>query len=256
MSKRQRFITISLFLTLGLGVLSTLALELRLLSSIALSLLAALLTYLSIRKELNGIEYVTLLTPPFLLTLAFALIFYFFPNFNRTFIFFILSTYFGALYSSLLSGNIFSAAFSTSLLLLKPAQTAFLFISLNIYFLLVTHLAKTGWLFIAQLAISLALAYFLAFLNFWARSLNQSLKFSLKDAKQWSFLSSTTMFLSSWWLSFLKLEPFFRSLVLTATLNAILGVYLAKLNRQFNTRTLIEYLLIPAAALLFSLIVE
>lgn len=223
---------------------------------LVLSLLGAFLTYLVLRQELDRLEFLTLLTPPFLLTLSFSLIFYFFPNFNTLFTLVILGAFFAIFYSGILAGNIFSAAAAKNLLLLKPAQTTFLFVILTIFFLLSTHIFKIGFNFILQYILSFLLAYLLAFLVFWTQTLNKTAKFEISKARQWAFMAAVTAFLSVWGLTFLRLEPFFRGLVQTAAFNAVLGVYLAKQSRQLTGKVIFEYLLIPALALGFSIVVS
>jgi len=254
MSKRQRFLIITFFLTGALFFVSQASGSLKFVLCAAVPGAALVLTYLSLKRELDGIEYLTLLVTPFLLTLGFSLIFIFFPNFNTLFTVGILVVFFISFYSCILACNIFSAAAAKNLLLLKPAQTAFLFVILAIFFLLNTHVFKLGLNFIVQAAVDFFLLYLLAFLVFWSHTLNVTAQFDVQKAKQWAFLAATAVFLSTWWLVFLKLEPFFRSLVLTAGFNAILGIFIAKQARQFSNKIVFEYVLIPLSALVFSIV--
>lgn len=254
MSKRHGFIALSLILTLGLALLQRVDANFRPLAGVGLSLFSSLLTFLILRKEIQKIEYLTVLTPPFLLTLSFSLIIYFFPNFNVYFLSLVYLSFGISFYSCLLSCNIFCAAAAKKLLLLKPAQTTFLFIILSIFFLLNTHIFKTSFFLLIQNGLSFLLAALLAFLIFWAQGLNQTLKLTLKKQQESAFLVAVTVFLTSWGINLLPLEHFFRSLVITAVFNAVLGVFISKIHRQTNNRIIIEYLTIPIIVLLFSLI--
>lgn len=256
MTKRQRFITISAFLTIGLFLVSRVGEEYRVLAGLGLSACSVLFTYLALRRELEGLEFLTLLSPSFLLTLGFSLIFFFFPNFNIVFTLIIYASFAVSIYSCLLSCNIFSASAVKDLLLLKPAQTTFSFILVSVFFLLQTHLYKLEVFFIAQIIISVLLATFLAFLVFWSQGLNKTLSFSVKLQRQFTVITVVTLFLLSWGLNFLPLQPFFRGLVMTACFNAILGICIAKLSRQISNKIILEYLLIPLVALVFSFVMQ
>jgi hypothetical protein len=257
MSKRQKFILISFLVTLGLWLVVGGESNLEKVAKVFLvSFFSVALTYLALRRELDGVEYITLLLPPFLLTLGFSLIFVFFPNFNTFFTLLILAAFFAIFYLCLLSSNIFSAAASKNLLLLKPAQTTFLLVVLTIFFLISTHVYKLGINIILQNIIAFALMYCLSFLVFWTQTLNKTASFDIKKAKDWAKFAAVTSFFASWWLGFLRLEPFFRSLVHTAFFNACLGIYLTRQSRQLHPKVVAEYLLIPLLALVFSVIVS
>ena len=249
MSKKSFFALVSLLLTFGLVILVSLPPDFRLPFSVALSLLAGLLTLLALRENITGIEYLTLTTLPVLFTFGMSGVLYYFPNFSLFFrsVFWLLFSFF--FYIILLSGNIFNVAAEKPIPLVRASYTASFLVTLFTVFPLYTVVFKSDPpLWVAVLLISF-LTFALTFQSLWTVFLPKS--FDMRNL--WSALLVTLVIgeaLVS--LSFFQLESFFRALVLSTVYYIVLGFTHHFFRKSLNNKVFIEYFLI---GLIVSLII-
>lgn len=136
-SKRQKFVTATLFLALGLFVSQNIVVpETRIILVLSLSFLAALSLLIALYKDIKGTFWWPLLILPFFFTLSFGLFYFLLPARFLTRI--TLTTLFAiGLYALYLSHNIYAVAGIRTIQLLNAAHSVGFLLTLVIHFFLI-----------------------------------------------------------------------------------------------------------------------
>lgn len=255
MSKRARFVIVSLILGLALWLVSFVSVDYRFGLLLAVAAVAYILSVWVLFEDLKGIEWVTLLILPVLFTLGVGLFGNFLPDampsmFGRAFqletsillasvfkvIYYL--AYVMGMYGILLIENIFSVASIRTIQLFRAAKSA------SFVFTLVTSLFFYTMSFSLRIAfwwvglISFVVTFILAYANFWSVDLKTP---SYKEIWRFSIVSSWMVTMVSMVLSFWPLKPFMGGLMLTSTIYALLGVLEQRLSNRVYMEGLVEY---------------
>jgi hypothetical protein len=236
LSKRQEFILVTGLLTAGL-VFTQLLPEYRYQTAFVLSVCAYIGSAVVLRRDLKGVEYITLLTLPTLFTLAATLFYFLLPTrwITRIPIAFL---YVLGMYALLLTENIYNVAAERSIALLRAAHTIGFLLTLTTYFLLLStafalRLHSIPTLFLVGL-ISAPLVYQIL----WAIELTE------KPSQRLVHLTAiiTVVFTQfAWVLSFWSVKTTMKALILTTIFYSIVGLAQQYLVEKMYRKTVFEF---------------
>ncbi len=238
MTKRQKFVVASLFLSLGLIAVQLVKLEIRYQAIAGLSLLAYLFSAWALRKDLNGIEWLTVLILPVFYTVASGLFYFLLPE--RWFSRFAVAGLFGVgFYALLLTENIFAVAAIRTIQLLRAAQTVGFLVSLITAFFLFDTIFSLKLHCYLNFFLVLFASFPLILQSLWSIKLEE--KITTKVFFYTFFLSlilaETVLFLSFWPVTVVA-----GSLFLTTLLYVLLGIAQEHFKERLFQKTLKEYL--------------
>lgn len=256
MSKRTRFVIVSILLSVLLWLSTSANVELRFGLSLAVAALAYILSVWVLFDDLKGIEWVTLMVLPTMFTLGVALFANFLPNsiprlFGRVFqvetamllasilrfIYFLAAAM--GIYGVLLIENIFSVASIRTIQLFRAAR------SVNFILTLLTGLFFYTTIFGLKLpfyviGVSIfTVTYILSFPNLWSVDLKLG---ELGIIHRMSLIIATILCLISISLAFWPIKPFMAGLVMTSTLYAQLGILEQRLSSRVYLEGVVEYI--------------
>lgn len=240
-TKRQKFVLVTLLLTIGLIFTQLLDNDSRFW---VVGLLAGATYFLSawaLREDLSGIEWLTLLVLPVMYTLAVGFSYFLLPVRWITRLPFAF-LYAVGIYALLLTENIYNVAAVRTIQLLRAAHAVGFLLTLITAFLLF------------QTLLSFHLPFWLNFLGFFLISLPLILQslwaIKLEEGITWqvalySFLYALILAEAALTFSFWPINLSLWSLFSVAVLYALLGVGQQYLAGRFSPRTLIEFFVAP-----------
>src|SRR3989344_4904717 len=236
-SKRQQFVIIVVFLTLGLVATQLVSHEFRYPAVILLSLVAYFSSAFGLREDLKGIEWVTLLTLPTLFTAA-VLLFYFLLPVRWLTRLPVAALYAVGMYALLLTENIYNVAAQRSIALLRAAHSVGFLLTLMTYFLLVSTILSfrlaPGWV-----SVMVGIMTFLLTLQaLWAVELTPQV-----SKRVWKVSISITIVLSelAWIFGFWPVQQALIVLFLTTSLYCCIGMAQQYLEAKLYKKTAIEF---------------
>jgi hypothetical protein len=157
------------------------------------------------------------------------------------------ATYFGAMYTILLSENIFDVSTERNIPLVRAARTvgylATLFVSFS-FFTLLFGLRQNAAVFSTASAIA---AVFLFTQGFWQINLKET---NLRQVASFSLIGGLIVGEVAVALSFWPLNPPKVGLALTAAVYVILGILQHQIREDLTARSVFEYLFVAAAVVL------
>jgi len=237
LSKRRRFVLVSLFLTAGLFLVQRISLESRIMAFGVYGLMSYLLCAWSIFKELRGIVWVTNLILPTLYPVAVGLFYFLLPQSDITRI--VVGALFAvSMYALLLTTNIFAVASIRTIQLLRAARAVgFLLTILTAAFLYhFIFSLRVGVLEIAGLVAVVSYALFL--FGIWSYTLEE--KLSGKELS-YAFVGGVVMVEAAVAISFWLVDVALVSIFLSMILYVVLGLFQHELEERLFARTLQEY---------------
>ncbi len=242
--KRQRFIVTSALLTIGLLVSQLVGNDLRYMVIAGLAFAAYLLSIWSLREDLAGIEFFTLLFLPVAFSVSTAFFYFLLPVRWLTrlpvAIFFVVG-----IYSLLLTENIYNVAAIRTIQLIRAAHAVGYFLTLVTAFFIfdvIFSLHLPAWV----LALALGLISFpLILQNVWTIDLPKKISSRLwwYSAVSALILAQMALAISFWPLRVSAVGALF----LVTILYILLGIIQHYFNGRLNQRTTIEYLLVGLA---------
>lgn len=238
-SKRARFISVSLLLTLGLVALSHPPYNTKIQWIFFLAFLAPFLTNLSLGGTV-GIERFTLLLPPTVLTLGAGFSQFFFPNFTAIFKVGGWLSFFLAIYISLLALNIFKVirVKKEPIPLERIARPTASLLSFVVAFLLLTVVYKLSLGVAAEVPLVFLIGFILSLSFLWTLTLSDLFE---RDYLLGAFLVGLGLTQVSVALSFYPWEAFLRGLTEATFFYALLGVSRAYFERHLKYSIVLEY---------------
>jgi len=248
-SKRQQFVIIVVFLTLGLVATQLVSHEFRYPAVILLSLVAYFSSAFGLREDLKGIEWVTLLTLPTLFTAAVSLFYFLLPVRWLTRLP-IAALYAVGMYALLLTENIYNVAAIRTIALLRAAHSVGFVLTLLTYFLLTqTILAFRLWALPNMIGVGL-LGGILSYSSLWAMELDSGLN---RRTLRLTILVAVIQMEISWVLSFWPIRTTLLALFYTTTFYGITGLAQQYLTDRLYKRTVIEFLTVVTIVFLIVL---
>lgn len=241
MSKRNKFLILSLILTLFLTRLPSLPRSYSGLGLIVFVFLSGLFAVFSLWEYLSGIEYVTLLTLPILFALGMGSVVLLFPNFSGYFKTAIYGVYFLTNYTLLLSLNIFNVASEKPIPLLRAAYTSSFLITTFTAFPILTLMYKWSLGITVEIIVVFILTFLLSFQSLWSVFLPKNIvgtSFRASLFMSWLMAETALVF------SFFPMESFFRSLLLSTFFYIYLGFSHQYLKKALNVKSVFEYVFV------------
>jgi hypothetical protein len=236
LTKRQEFVVISLVLTAGL-ILTQLIPEYRYQMTVVLSILTYLGSALVLRRDLKGIEYITLLTLPTLFTSAVTLFYFLLPTRWITRIP-IASLYIFGMYALLLTENIYNVAAERSIALLRAAHTVGFLLTLITYFLLLSTVFALRENSFFTTGLILIITAPLVFQILWAIELSEKASGRLTHLT----IVLTALFTQfAWVLTFWPVKTTIKALLLTTIFYSVAGLAQQYLVERMYRKTIIEF---------------
>lgn len=236
LTKRQEFVVVCLILTAGL-ILTQLIPEYRYQMTVVLSLLTYVGSAVVLRRDLKGIEFVTLLTLPTLFTAAVTLFYFLLPTRWITRIP-IASLYILGMYALLLTENIYNVAAERSIALLRAAHTVGFLLTLITYFLLLSTVfaLRENALFTTGMVMLISAP--LVFQILWAIELSEKASSKLLHLTT----ALTVLFTQfTWVLSFWPVKTSIKALLLTTIFYSVTGLAQQFLVERMYKKTVIEF---------------
>lgn len=236
LTKRQEFVVLCLILTAGL-ILTQLIPEYRYQMTVVLSVLTYLGSAVVLRRDLKGIEFVTLLTLPTLFTAAVTLFYFLLPTRWITRIP-IASLYILGMYALLLTENIYNVAAERSIALLRAAHTVGFLLTLITYFLLLSTVFALREHALFTTAMVMLISAPLVFQILWAIELSEKASSRLYHLT----LALTVLFTQfAWVLSFWPVKTTIKALLITTIFYSVTGLAQQFLVERMYKKTVIEF---------------
>ncbi|MCL4360252.1 hypothetical protein M1555_03310 [Patescibacteria group bacterium] len=237
LTKRQQFVLVTGVLSFGLLLTQLVPIDLRYPLIGILSGIAYILCALVLREDLEGVEYLTLLTLPTLFTAAVGLFYFLLPVRWLTRVP-VVVFYAVAMYALLLTENIYNVAANRSIALLRAAHSVGFLLTLVTFFLasfLLLSLRISP--FVNSLGIGL-LSFFLGFQSLWVIELNQTV-----SKRLWSITAALAIIFTelSWVFAFWPVPLILIALYLTTFFYGLVGMAQQHLVERLYKKTVIEF---------------
>ncbi len=179
LSKRQQFVIVTLVLVAILMLTQLMPVEYRYGMTILLAICTFFLSALALREDLNGIEWITLLTLPTLFTAAVALFYLLLPQRWLTRVPFV-ALYAVGIYALLLTENIYNVAADRTIALLRAAHSVGFLFTLVTYFMLVQTVLAFRFPFYVNALLVFMISGILAFQSIWSSELERKASVRVK----------------------------------------------------------------------------
>jgi len=241
MNRRTKFLFFALLSTLSLTLLSSFLKDRGVLAIGGFVLINLIFTLISLWEDLSGLEFLTLLFLPVLFSFSMITTLWNFPNFSLFFRILFYGLYFVFYYTMLLSLNIFNVVEQKRIPLLRAAYTSSFVITIFTSFPLFTFVYKGYYGLPLEIVLVLALTFILSFQSLWTVFLpgrNDLLAFKA------SLILTLVTVETALTFSFLPIESFFRSLLLSAFFYIFLGFTHQFLKKNLSQKNILEYILV------------
>jgi len=236
-SKRQRFVWATLFLTFMLVLTQIVPSDYRYLCVVALSFCAFILSALTLHEDLKGIEWFTLLVLPTLYSAAVALFYFLLPVRWLTRIP-IAALYAFGFYALLLTENIYNVAANRTIALLRAAHSVGFLMTFVTYFLLVqTVFAFRGGPVPNSIGIGI-LSYICIFQFLWAMELEEKASGRLVSV---TIVLTVVLMQVTWILSFWPVPRMMAALFLSSVFYSLVGMAQQYIIEKMYKKTVIEF---------------
>lgn len=239
-TKRQIFVGTMLILTGGVLATQLVSIEFRYFLIAGLALLAFLLSAFSLREDLKGTEWLTLLVLPMLFTLGTSMFYFLLPGRWLTRIVF-LGFYAVGIYALLLTENIFNVAANRTIALLRVAHSiGFLFTLITYFFLVHTILSFRLSPVLNMFFIALA-SFFLILQSLWAMELEERV-----GKRVWRLTCAITVVLTQlgWVFNFWPVNRTLVALLLTTIFYSSVGTGQQYIMEKLYKKSIGEFFLV------------
>ena len=236
-TKRQRFVLITLFLTLILILTQVVSSDYRYQCVAALSFCAFILSAFALHEDLKGIEWFTLLILPTLYSAAVALFYFLLPVRWLTRIP-IAALYAFGFYALLLTENIYNVAANRTIALLRAAHSVGFLMTFVTYFLLVqTVFAFRGGPLLTSLGIGIV-SCICVFQFLWAMELEEKASERLVSV---TVVLTVVLIQLTWILSFWPVPRMMAALFLSSVFYSLVGMAQQYIIEKMYKKTVIEF---------------
>lgn len=236
LTKRRKFLIVSLVLTLGLWIIQSLSVEARYLAIVILALVSATLTGWSLIKDLRGVAWVLDLILPTLYPTVVAVFYFLLPQAAVTrWVILLLFTI--SMYGLLLTANIFAVAAIRTIQLLRAARAVGFLLSIFtsalffhvIYSLHLPLLVVVGLVFLVTYPILLQ--------GIWSYTLHADISRDLLSAAIGALVVAELALAVSFWL----IDPPLASVMLSMATYVIMGLFQHEAEGRLFPRTVQEF---------------
>ena len=237
LTKRQQFVVVVAVMAFGLMFTQLVPIDWRYPMTAALSVIAYGCCAFALRDDLEGIEWLTLLTLPTLFTAAVALFYFLLPVRWLTRVPFVV-LYGVGMYALLLTENIYNVAADRTIALLRAAHSVGFLLTLITYFLLVQTVMAFRFPFYVNAPLVGVISFFLVLQSLWAVVLEERLDREVFDLTIAISLVLTELSLL---FSFWPTQSTLIVLTLTTTLYSTVGMAQQYLVEKLYKKTVIEF---------------
>lgn len=237
LTKRQQFILVIAFLTFGLVMTQVVPLDLRYPMVALLSVACYFLCAFSLREDLRGAEWVTLLTLPTLFTAAVALFYFLLPVRWLTRLP-VAMLYAIGMYALLLTENIYNVAAARTIALLRAAHSVGFLLTLATYFLLIQTALAFRLSAPVNALLTALMTYPLTLQVLWAMELEPNVSKPVKDL---SLIITLVAGEVAWIFSFWPVRTTLLALFLTTCFYGLAGMGQQYLSDRLYKRTVWEF---------------
>jgi len=251
--KKKIFIISSALLAVLVFLVGFLPQQQKFLATFLVFFIAAVISFISLRFGIKLSNLLPVLSLPVLFSVASSLVFVFFPTLSIIF-----KSAFAILvgisfYFILIALNVFLVVEQRekAFPLIRPAQVVLTILDVFAAFLIITAIYKSQFNFLIQSVVLFMLIFGLSKQFFWAQNLELSLK---KKFFVESTLASLLVFEVASALSFVPIESFFRSLIITSVFYVNLGFFQHLIRHSLTKRIMVEYGLVVVIVVFLSII--
>jgi len=251
LEKRERFAIQTIILTGGVLITQVIFSDLKFYMVLFLSLISYILTWWSLKEDIEGNEIYLLFILPVLFTASLSLFYFLLPP--RWIIRLTTTAMFAVgTYAILLVENIYNVASLRSIQLLRAAQSVGLLITLIIVFLSANIIYSLRLPFWANFLLLTLISFFLALQSLWTINLdkklgNELIMFSLIVAVG---IGEMSMALSFWPIT----TPSF-SLLISASFYTVVGIIQQYLAEKLFSNVIREYIIVFIFTFLLTLVI-
>lgn len=251
MTKRRKIVATSLILAFSLIGVQLVSFDWRYQTILALAAAAVLLSIWSLRKDLGGVEWLTVLILPFFYTIGSGLFYFLLPEKWLTRLL-VAAVYAFGFYALLLTENIYSVAAIRNIQLLRAAQTVGFLITLVTAFFFFDTIFSLRLYFWFNFLLVFLVTFPLVIQALWSIKLEERLTGRTRFyALIISLVLAQTALLISFWPVTVATGPLF----LTAVLYILLGICQEKFKERLFQKTLKEYLWVGLAVLIVTFLI-
>jgi hypothetical protein len=250
LTKRQQFVLVTIVLTIGLLLTQLVTGASRYLLVFFLSIAAAGSGALVFRKELHGIEWLTILSLPTLFTAAVAMFYFLLPV--RWLTRLPVALLYGVgMYALLLTENIYTVAADRTIALLRAAHSVGFLLTLLTYFLLVQTVLAFRLVAPVQMLVIGIISFLLVLQSVWSMELSEAL-----GRRVWHISVAITVFLTQlvWVFSFLPTKTTLLALLFTTAFYSTVGASQQYVVEKLYKKTVIEFFAVAAIVFIMTLI--
>jgi hypothetical protein len=237
LSKRQEFVLITTILTVVLMLTQLVSTEFRYPMVIGLSVLTYALCAVALREDLQGAEWVTLLTLPTLFTAAVGVFYFLLPVRWLTRLP-IAALYAIGIYALLLTENIYNVAASRTIALLRAGHSVGFLLSLATYFLLVQSILAFRFYPITNALFVGIITFLLSLQVLWAMELDRTIGKRIRDLTVIITLVSAEI---AWLFSLWPVRTTLQAVFLTTCFYGLAGMGQQYLTDRLYKRTVWEF---------------
>jgi hypothetical protein len=250
LTKRQQFVGVTVLLTVGLLLTQLVTGETRYTLVCFLSLAAAGFSALVFRKEMRGIEWLTILTLPTLFTTAVALFYFLLPV--RWLTRLPVALLYGiGMYALLLTENIYTIAADRTIALLRAAHSVGFLLTLFTYFLLAQTVLAFRFIAPVQTVLVGIPSLFLVLQSVWSMELSETL-----GRRVLHISIAVTIFLTQlvWVFSFVPTKTTLLALLFTTAFYSSVGAAQQYVVEKLYKKTVIEFFAVAAIVFIITLV--
>lgn len=251
MSKRKRFVLVSLLLTLGLWSTQLISFEQRYSAITLFFVLSVFFSIWALRSDIVGVQWVTVLVLPTLYPLSVALFYFLLPQEPLLQVILLISFGIG-MYGLLLTENIYSVAAARTIPLLRVAHAGgFLFTVITSIFLLGTMFGFKLPFWLNGIVTMLCL-FPLLLAGLWSATLKRRMgKVIWSQSLSFSFIGGELAMA----VSILPIAPLVSAIVVSGYLYVVLGLLQQQAQERLFSKTVQEYILVGLMVILATLFV-
>ena len=250
LSKRQQFVIVTFILVAGLVLTQLMPGDYRYGMTIVLSVITFLSSAFALREDLNGIEWITLLTLPTLFTTAVALFYFLLPQRWLTRVP-VVALYAIGMYALLLTENIYNVAADRTIALLRAAHSVGFLFTLITYFMLVQTVLAFRFPFYTNMILIFIISLVLAFQSIWSSELDRK---ASERVKKISLVVAVIMAELACIYAFWPIQATIAVLFFTTSFYGLVGMGQQYVVEKLYKKTVMEFFSLGAIIFIISLL--
>lgn len=248
LTKRRKFLLVSLVLTVGLWIVQRLSVEMRYGAIALLSLVSAGLTAWALFKDLRGNGWVLNLILPTLYPTTVAVFYFLLPQANVT-RFVVLLLFAVSMYGLLLTANIFAVAAIRTIQLLRAARAVGFLLSILTSALFFHVVFSLHLPFLVGVGLVYLVSYPILLQGIWSYTLHTQIQRDLMSAAVGALVIAELALAISFW----AIDPSLASVMLSMAMYVVMGLFQHEAEGRLFARTVQEF--VGFAAIVFVVVV-